>query len=491
MPKTLLLADDSITIQKVVGITFAAEDYQITAVDNGEDALAKAREIKPDVILADVVMPRKNGYELCEAVKADPELQRIPVLLLAGTFEAFDENRARAARADGHIAKPFDSGALIAKVRELVEGLKPGAQPAARPAEPARPAAPPAAPAARPAPPQAVRPGAPGPPAPRPMPGAPPPAAGRPMPGMPGGPPGARPPMPGPMPPGARQPMPGGMPPGARPPMPGAVPPAGVRPPGPMPGMRPPGPGMPPPGMVPRPGVAPVPPTGARPMMPGAAPPGVPPGPRPPMAGPMPPGAPARPMPPAAGPQARPAPAAAPPPAARPAARTAPPPAPPSEPVPEPRARESFGFDLGPAAGAQPPAEGEADFGDMGPGEKAPVAPPAAPPAAAIRGGIPRELALEEEPAAPAPPPIEPGSELPAGVELAPVHDFVPPPAATGHQPEPVRAAGDGGEAALREALGKASIEVIERVVWEVVPQLAETIIRENLERLTKERQGS
>src|ERR671926_641374 len=124
MPKNLLLADDSITIQKVVGITFAGEDFKITSVDNGEDAIARARELKPDVILADVVMPRKNGYEVCEAVKSDPELQHIPVLLLAGTFEAFDEGRARAEKADGHIAKPFESQALINKVRELL-GLAP------------------------------------------------------------------------------------------------------------------------------------------------------------------------------------------------------------------------------------------------------------------------------------------------------------------------------------------------------------------------------
>src|SRR5512138_3222278 len=120
MPKNLLLADDSITIQKVVGITFANEDFTVTAVGNGEDAIARARELRPDVILADVVMPRKNGYEVCEAVKADPSLKHIPVLLLAGTFEAFDEARARGARADGHIAKPFESQALINKVKELV-----------------------------------------------------------------------------------------------------------------------------------------------------------------------------------------------------------------------------------------------------------------------------------------------------------------------------------------------------------------------------------
>jgi CheY-like chemotaxis protein len=123
MPKTLLLADDSVTIQKVVGIVFAGEDYRITAVDNGEDALLRARETRPDIVLADAVMPRMNGYELCQALKADPRLADVPVLLLTGTFEPFDEARARAARADGHVAKPFDSQALLTRVRELVEGV--------------------------------------------------------------------------------------------------------------------------------------------------------------------------------------------------------------------------------------------------------------------------------------------------------------------------------------------------------------------------------
>jgi hypothetical protein len=128
--------------------------------------------------------------------------------------------------------------------------------------------------------------------------------------------------------------------------------------------------------------------------------------------------------------------------------------------------------------------EVETDFGDLGFGEK-PPAPPTA-----IRGGVPREIALEEERAAPAP--IDLGPEEAAQVELAPMHAFIPPAAATGHRPEVAAGpAGGGGEAALREALSKASLEVIERVVWEVVPQLAETIIRENLERLAKERQGS
>ncbi|HTP51562.1 MAG TPA: response regulator, partial [Anaeromyxobacteraceae bacterium] len=226
MPKNLLLADDSITIQKVVGIIFATEDYRITAVDNGEDALRKARESRPDIILADVVMPRMNGYEVCEAVKGDPQLAGVPVVLLAGTFEAFDEARARAAKADGHIAKPFESQSLLSRVKELVEGAQPAPAPQAYPRAAAGPTAPasaavppaaaprPAAPQARPpaAPPPAsapaVRPGAPrvaAPPAPRP------PAAGAPVP------PGAR-----PLPFGAAPRAPGPAP--GRPGMPGAAP---------------------------------------------------------------------------------------------------------------------------------------------------------------------------------------------------------------------------------------------------------------------------
>lgn len=141
MSKKLLLADDSITIQKVIGITFANEDYSLCVVDNGDAALEKARVELPDLILADVFMPGKNGYELCAAIKAEAGLQQIPVLLLAGTFEPFDEAKARKAGADGWIAKPFESQALIDRVEELL----------ARPRTPVV-AAPIPAPAAAPAP---------------------------------------------------------------------------------------------------------------------------------------------------------------------------------------------------------------------------------------------------------------------------------------------------------------------------------------------------
>jgi CheY-like chemotaxis protein len=120
MSKTLLLADDSVVIQKLVGLSFANEDVEIVTTDNGDDAVLKAREIKPDVVLADVVMPGKSGYEVCEAIKQDPALAHIPVLLLTGTFEAFDEARAAAAGADGQITKPFEAQSLVERVSEVM-----------------------------------------------------------------------------------------------------------------------------------------------------------------------------------------------------------------------------------------------------------------------------------------------------------------------------------------------------------------------------------
>jgi CheY-like chemotaxis protein len=130
MPKTLLLADDSVTIQKVVGISFANEDVALLTVDNGDDAIARARETQPDIVLADVVMPGMNGYEVCEAIKSDPQLCNTPVLLLTGTFEAFDEERATRAGADGHITKPFEAQALVDQVNaRLAQTAAPAAEP--------------------------------------------------------------------------------------------------------------------------------------------------------------------------------------------------------------------------------------------------------------------------------------------------------------------------------------------------------------------------
>jgi CheY-like chemotaxis protein len=120
MGKRLLLADDSVTIQKVVEITFADKDYELDLTGNGNEALQAAQKQRPDLILADVFMPGMDGYQLCEQIKSTPDLAGVPVLLLAGTFEPFDEERAGQVGAVGWISKPFTSQALVDKVEETL-----------------------------------------------------------------------------------------------------------------------------------------------------------------------------------------------------------------------------------------------------------------------------------------------------------------------------------------------------------------------------------
>lgn len=120
MPYRLLLADDSPTIQKVVELVLSPENFEIKTVDNGEDALEIIDSFQPDIVLADIDMPRLNGYQLCEKIKRDPKTSSIPVILLAGAFEPFDKNHAKSVLADDYITKPFESKELINKVQALL-----------------------------------------------------------------------------------------------------------------------------------------------------------------------------------------------------------------------------------------------------------------------------------------------------------------------------------------------------------------------------------
>ena len=132
MPHTLLLADDSVTIQRVIELTFADEDVRVVAVSDGRQAIARIEREPPDIVLADVGMPGCDGYEVCAFVKDRDELARIPVLLLAGAFEPVDEARVRQVRADGVLAKPFEPQELIVRVKALlVTGGTPGVSAAA------------------------------------------------------------------------------------------------------------------------------------------------------------------------------------------------------------------------------------------------------------------------------------------------------------------------------------------------------------------------
>jgi DNA-binding response OmpR family regulator len=123
--RKLLIADDSVTIQRVVELTFAGHDIQVVPVGDGGQAIARIPVERPDIVLADIGMPTPNGYEVSAFVKSRRELAHVPVLLLAGAFEPVDDTRAREVRSDGVIVKPFDPRQMVTRVRELLSAPPP------------------------------------------------------------------------------------------------------------------------------------------------------------------------------------------------------------------------------------------------------------------------------------------------------------------------------------------------------------------------------
>jgi CheY-like chemotaxis protein len=118
----VLLADDSITMQKVVELVLSGEGFDVISVANGEEALAAIRESHPDIVIADIEMPVLNGYQLSEKIKADPATRSIPVILLASAFDTLDEELTAASGADDTLVKPFESEDLLEKISALLYG---------------------------------------------------------------------------------------------------------------------------------------------------------------------------------------------------------------------------------------------------------------------------------------------------------------------------------------------------------------------------------
>src|SRR5688500_7268405 len=125
MAHKLLLADDSVTIQRVIELTFADEDVEVTTVGDGQLAIDRLDTDPPDIILADVDMPKRDGYEVAAYVKSRPKLAHIPVVLLTGAFEPIDQARAAAAGSSDVLAKPFEPQMVINRVKELLGKKRP------------------------------------------------------------------------------------------------------------------------------------------------------------------------------------------------------------------------------------------------------------------------------------------------------------------------------------------------------------------------------
>src|SRR5688572_1046904 len=121
--RTLLLADDNVTVQRVIALTFAREPVRVVTVSDGHQAMDRVVVDRPDIVLAGTTLPQVNGYELARFVKSKPESRNVPVLLLSGAFETVDEAQLKSSGANGVIEKPVEPTNVISRVRELL-GIK-------------------------------------------------------------------------------------------------------------------------------------------------------------------------------------------------------------------------------------------------------------------------------------------------------------------------------------------------------------------------------
>ena len=120
MSKTILLADDSLTIQKVVELTFSDTDFEVIATSSGNELLERLPSSGADIVICDTIMPGTDGYAVCQAIKSEASSLHLPVILMTGTFEPFDRDRALAAGCSEIITKPFEAKNLVETVERLV-----------------------------------------------------------------------------------------------------------------------------------------------------------------------------------------------------------------------------------------------------------------------------------------------------------------------------------------------------------------------------------
>ncbi len=121
MPKTLLLVEDSFTIQKLVESTFTSAGYQVAIANDAREGLAKLSTVSPDIVLADASMPEMDGFQLCQTIRSTQGYERLPVLLLTSRFAAYDDVQGQRSGVTGYLAKPFDSYSLLSLVQQLLD----------------------------------------------------------------------------------------------------------------------------------------------------------------------------------------------------------------------------------------------------------------------------------------------------------------------------------------------------------------------------------
>lgn len=120
----ILLADDSPHAQRMGERILREEGYEVVTVTDGQAALSRMQDVDPDVVFADVSLPRKSGYEICQAIKENPRHKHVRVLLTAGLLEPFDDSRAREVKCDGILKKPFESSVVLQTIKPLIDAAQ-------------------------------------------------------------------------------------------------------------------------------------------------------------------------------------------------------------------------------------------------------------------------------------------------------------------------------------------------------------------------------
>jgi CheY-like chemotaxis protein len=142
VPVKILVAEDSVTMRRIMEMTFAGEDAEVITVSSGQEAVTKANEVRPNVVFADLSLPGLDGYEIAQQIKTTPNLDKTAVILMVSQKSPFDEMKARKKGVDDHIVKPFDTQQIIDRVKQVLAAprvmpsviAQPVTQPLAEPA---------------------------------------------------------------------------------------------------------------------------------------------------------------------------------------------------------------------------------------------------------------------------------------------------------------------------------------------------------------------
>lgn len=117
--KKILVIEDSLTMQRLLSYVLEKEGYDVQIANDGLEGLEKARSIKPDLVFTDLMMPVKDGYEVCKEIRADEHLKDIILIILTARGQDTDVEKGMAAGADDYVMKPFDPPKVVERVKEI------------------------------------------------------------------------------------------------------------------------------------------------------------------------------------------------------------------------------------------------------------------------------------------------------------------------------------------------------------------------------------